>query len=175
MDRDIKAKDVKAKGKSKKAKVRTGSRLIIKAFILPFAFLLLPFAFFTSCTLKASRSGIPPEAQNAIDSITNDMAAGRFEKIYEEAADEWQRTTTPQKSNEFFQTLKAKLGNVKNRSYNSATEQHATSGNLPGHSFVITYQTTFERGEGMETFTMLERDGRWLLAGYFVNSNALTP
>jgi len=146
------------------------SALCIHHFIFfPLLFLLL----LSSCTLKASRSGIPPEAQDAIDSITNDMAAGRFEKIYEEATDEWRHTTTQQKSNEFFQTLKTKLGNVKNRSYHSATEQHATGGAISGHSLVISYQTTFERGEGMETFTLLERDGRWLLAGYFVNSDAL--
>ncbi len=127
----------------------------------------------SSCTLKASRGGIPPEAQSAIDSITNDIAAGRYEKIYAEAADEWRRTTTEQKAAEFFQTLKTKLGNVKSRSYLSATEQHASGGDIPGHSFVITYQTTFERAEGMETFTLVEREGRWLLAGYFVNSDAL--
>ena len=173
MDRIVKAKDVKAKGKRQKVKVRTGSRLTLKIYIFTFSFYLFTFAFFTSCTLKASRGGVPPEAQNAIDSITNDMAAARYEKIYEEAADEWRRTTTEEKSTEFFQALKTKLGNVKSRSYHSATEQRAGTGALPGHSFVIIYQTTFERGEGMETFTLLERDGRWLLAGYLVNSDAL--
>jgi hypothetical protein len=41
------------------------------------------------------------------------------------------------------------------------------------HRLVIRYETKFERGDGLETFTLLERDGRWLLAGYFVNSDAL--
>ena len=162
------------RGRGKEVKGRTHNRRSLFPFYpLP----LLPVLLFASlalasCALRASREGIPPQAQAAIDSITEDMAAGRYQKIYEESAEEWRRTTSEQKSDEFFKTLKAKLGNVKNRSYHSATESQA-GGNLPGHSFVITYNTTFERGEGMETFTLLERDGRWLLAGYLVNSDAL--
>jgi hypothetical protein len=38
---------------------------------------------------------------------------------------------------------------------------------------VVVYQTSFERGEGMETFTLLGRAGQWYLARYFVSSNAL--
>jgi hypothetical protein len=35
------------------------------------------------------------------------------------------------------------------------------------------YQTRFQQGDGMETFTLVEQNGRWLLARYFVNSTAL--
>jgi len=37
----------------------------------------------------------------------------------------------------------------------------------------VVYQTSFERGEGMETFTLIERNGQWRLARYFVTSMAL--
>jgi hypothetical protein len=45
----------------------------------------------------------------------------------------------------------------------------------------VVYQTTFDhtRGTppqpvmGMETFTLLERGGRWYLGGYFLTSDAL--
>ena len=130
-------------------------------------------ALFTGCALKASHSGIPPQAQEAIDAVSNDIAEGRYEKIYTEAAEEWRRETTLEQSSTTFKTLKDKLGNVKGRSFHSAAEQSSTSGSLPGHSFIITYKTTFDRGDGMETFTLVERDDRWLLARYFVNSNAL--
>ena len=33
-------------------------------------------------------------------------------------------------------------------------------------SSYLSYQTRFERGEGMETFTLIEENGRWLLARY---------
>ena len=121
------------------------------------------------CTLKANRGGIPPAAQAVIDSTAKDIAEDRYEKIYNEAAEEWRQATTLEQSNATFKTLKDKLCNVKSRSFHSATEQDATS----GHSFVITYATSFERAEGMETFTLVERDGNWLLARYFVNSEAL--
>ena len=121
------------------------------------------------CTEKANRRGIPSAAQAVIDATANDIAEGRYEKIYNEAAEEWREATTLEQSSATLKTLKEKLGNVKSRSFHSATEQDSTS----GHTFTITYKTTFERAEGMETFTLVERDGRWLLARYFVSSEAL--
>jgi hypothetical protein len=121
------------------------------------------------CALKASRGGVPVQAQAAIDVTSQDIASGNYEKIYREAAEEWRGAITPEQSNATFKTLKERLGGVRTRSFHSATEQES-SGN---HSFTITYATTFERAEGMETFTLVERDKRWLLARYFVNSEAL--
>ena len=160
---------MKAKGKSKKAKVRRQPLLIKCGFSLIFTFCLLPFAFFVGCALKASRGGIPPQAQAVIDTTTSDIAEGRYEKIYNEAAEEWRQAATLEQASATFKTLKDKLGNVRSRSYHSATEQDSTD----NHTFIITYTTTFERAEGMETFTLVERDQRWLLARYFVNSDAL--
>ncbi len=160
---------LKAKGKSKKAKGRRKPLLTKCGFSLTFTFCLLAFAFFAGCTLKANRGGIPPQAQATIDAVSADIAEGRYEKIYTEAAEEWRQAATLEQSNETFKTLKVKLGNVRSRSFHSATEQDTTS----GHSFVIAYKTSFERADGMETFTLVERDRRWLLARYFVNSDAL--
>ena len=140
--------------------------------LLPLLILFL-FASLASCTLQASKKGIPPEAQAAIDETSSDISEGRYEKIYTEAAEEWKKATTLEQSNATFETLKTKLGEVTSRAFHSASEQQNSSGTLPGHSFVITYKTTFDRGEGMETFTLIERDGRWRLARYFVNSDAL--
>jgi hypothetical protein len=130
-------------------------------------------AFVAACTLQATRKGIAPETQAAIDETSRDIADGRYEKIYREAAEEWRQATTLEQSNATFEVLKTKLGAVTSRAFHSATEQQNSSGALPGHSFVITYKTTFDRGEGMETFTLIERDGHWQLARYFVNSDGL--
>jgi hypothetical protein len=165
---------LKAKGKSKKVKVWTGLRLTsLTSLRLTFAFCFLTFTFSAGCALQASRVGIPPQAQEAIDGVSNDLTDDNYEKIYKEAAEEWRQATTLEQSSATFKTLKDKLGNAKSRSYHSATEQRSTSGALPGHTFIITYKTTFDRGDAMETFTLIERDGRWLLARYFVNSEAL--
>ena len=80
---------------------------------------------------------------------------------------------TLEQSNEVFKTLRTKLGKVESRSLNSATEQRNSGGVLKGHVFILSYETRFERGEGMETFTLIEDNGNWLLARYFVNSTAL--
>ena len=72
-----------------------------------------------------------------------------------------------------FSTVKEKLGKVKSRQLHAAAEENRSNGRLPGHSFVLTYDTKFERGEGMETFTLVEHNGHWLLAKYFVNSTGL--
>ncbi len=131
--------------------------------------ILVALLFATGCTLKANRGGVPAEARATVDAVSDDMAGGRYEKIYNEAAEEWRQATTPEESEATFKKLKDRLGNVRTRSFHTATEQDGTG----GHSFVITYATTFERAEGMETFTLIERDGRWQLARYFVNSDAL--
>lgn len=125
------------------------------------------------CALVASREGVPSAAQAAIDAVSRDITEDNYEKVYNEAAEEWRKARTPDESKTILKTLKEKLGNVKSRSFHSATEQRNTGGQLPGHVFIIAYQTSFERGEGMETFTLVERDGQWQLARYFVNSNAL--
>lgn len=141
----------------------------------PFFAVALFFAAIISaaCNAGANRGGIPPQAQAVVDELTQDFDNGSYEKIYNEAAAQWREKSSLDESNKFFQTLKIKLGPVKNRSFHTARDQQNTGGQVPGHSFVITYETAFERAEGMETFTLIERDGRWQLAGYFVNSDAL--
>jgi len=114
-----------------------------------------------------------PEQQAAIDRVTEDIAAARDAKLYEEAADEWRAVVTPEQSRDNLERVRTRLGRVQSRALHTGTEKDTTAGPLKGHSLVAIYQTTFERGTGMETFTLLERDGRWLLAGYTVTSDAL--
>jgi len=125
------------------------------------------------CALHASRGGVPPEVQAAVLSIGEDADEGRYEKIHSEASDEWRNDATLEKTTSVFSTITNKLGKVKERQLHAASEENTSSGRLPGHSFVLTYDTKFERGEGMETFTLVERKGQWQLAKYFVNSTAL--
>jgi hypothetical protein len=135
--------------------------------------LLLYAALVLACAVDQKRSGLPPQAQAAIDSIGEDISQGRYEKMYQEAAEEWRSANTSEQSEAAFKTLKERLGEVRTRAYQTAREEQSSSGPLPGHTLVVTYYATFERGEGMETFTLVERKGQWQLARYFVNSNAL--
>ena len=108
-----------------------------------------------------------------IGTVTDDIAQERYEKIYSESSELWKHDASPEQSTEVLKTLHAKLGKVESRTMHSATEQQNSGGVLKGRVFIISYQTKFERGEAMETFTLIDENGRWKLARYLVNSTAL--
>jgi hypothetical protein len=116
---------------------------------------------------------VPSEVNEVITSVGENVAQERYEQIYKESSDLWKRDATLEQSNEVFKTLRTKLGKVESRTLHSATEQQNSGGVLKGHVYILTYQTRFERGDGMETFTLIEENGQWRLARYFVNSTAL--
>jgi Protein of unknown function (DUF4019) len=127
----------------------------------------------SACSEAMRRRGIPADAKAVLDTAIEDIDAGRYEKLYREAADEWRNEATLEESKATFMTLREKLGGVRTRNLQTAREEDTSTGPIPGHSIVVVYQTSFERGGGMETFTLLEHGGRWYLARYFVTSNQL--
>jgi hypothetical protein len=135
-------------------------------------FVLILLFLFCGCGLKTS-GGIPVEVESVIGTITDDIAQERYDKVYSEASSLWKQDATAEQSAEVLKTLHAKLGTVQNRALHSATEQENSGGPLKGHVFIVTYQAKFERGEAMETFTVIDENGRWKLARYLVNSTAL--
>ena len=143
--------------------------------IRPFtcALILLVAVISFGCGANPGRRTTPPEVESAIATISEEIAAERYDKIYNEASGLWRQDSTLEQSTAAFKTLRTRLGLVENRMLQSATEQQNSSGPLKGRAYIITYRTKFQNGEGMETFTLVERDGRWLLARYFVNSTGL--
>ena len=127
----------------------------------------------SGCGQEAQRGRVPSEVQEVVTNVGDLMAQERYEEIYNESSDLWRKEVTLEQSNEVFKTLRTKLGKVESRSLHSATEQQNSSGILKGHVYILAYQTRFERGEGMESITLIEENGRWLLARYFVNSTNL--
>jgi hypothetical protein len=133
------------------------------------------FALFlsVSCSQSVRHSGMPAGAQTVLDTAIEDIDAGRYEKLYHEAADEWRNDSTLDESKATFQKLHDKLGKVRTRDLQSVREEQTGSAPIVGHSVIAIYQTSFEQGSGMETFTLLERHGGWYLGRYYVTSNAL--
>jgi hypothetical protein len=127
----------------------------------------------SACGRDVDRARVPTEVLEVVTHVGDQIAQGRYEEIYNESSDLWKRDVTLEQSNEVFKTLQTKLGKVESRSLHSAAEQQNSSGTLKGHVFILSYETRFERGAAMETFTLIEDNGRWLLARYFVNSTAL--
>ena len=138
-----------------------------------FLIVLLCMLVVAACGGDTDRGRVPSEVQEVITNVGEDIAQERYEKIYNEASELWRRDVTLEQSNEVFKTLRTKLGKVESRSLNSAAEQQNSGGPLKGHVFILSYETRFERGDGMENFTLIEENGQWLLARYFVNSTAL--
>lgn len=136
--------------------------------------LLIVFLFaLTAACRQAERTRVPSEVNEVIANIGEQIAQERYEQIYNESSELWKKQVTLEQSNEVFKTLRTKLGRVETRALNSAMQQENSGGVLKGHVFILSYETRFERGDGMETFTLIEENGRWLLARYFVNSTAL--
>jgi len=131
--------------------------------------LLLSLAFAAACGVEQKRSGLPTDAQAAIDSVTSDLARADYEKIYADAAEEWRQTTRADESRANLERIRNALGGVLSRAQVGAQEREARE----GRTLVVSYNTRFERADAIETFTLVERSGRWLLARYVVNSNAL--
>ena len=135
--------------------------------------LLTLLVFVLACNTGTHRTGIPAAAQSTLDSALEDIDAGRYEKLYNEAADEWRHESTLDQAKATFKTLRDKLGSVRTRDLQSAREEQTDTAPVAGHSLTAIYQTSFERGTGMETVTLLEHGGRWYLARYFVTSREL--
>ncbi len=135
--------------------------------------LLLTAATACACGINNQRTRVPSEVEEVVASIGNNLDQERYEQIYNDSSDLWKQDVTLEQSNEVFKTLRSKLGKVENRSLHSAAEQQNSGGPLKGHAFILSYETRFERGAGMETFTLIEQDGHWRLARYLVNSTDL--
>ena len=143
--------------------------LYLSAFLIAF----LPVLTVSACRGNVERARVPSQVQDVVARVGEQIAQERYEQIYNESSERWKQDVTLEQSNEVFKTLHTKLGKIESRSLNSATEQQNSGGVLKGHVFILSYETNFERGEGMETFTLIEENGQWLLARYFVNSTAL--
>lgn len=127
----------------------------------------------SACRETTERGRVPSEVQEVVTSIGDLMAQEHYEQIYNDSSDLWKKDVTLEQSNEVFKQLREKLGKVENRTLHSANEQENSGGPLKGHVFILAYETRFERGQAMETFTLIEQNGRWQLARYLVNSTAL--
>ncbi|MFL6333079.1 MAG: DUF4019 domain-containing protein [Pyrinomonadaceae bacterium] len=105
--------------------------------------------------------------------MTEDVAAGRDEKVYGEAAPEWRAKVSAEENTRILARVRERLGRVESRALTKGTEQQSASPPLSGHTLELFYSTRFERGSATERFTLLERGGDWLLAGYTVTSDVL--
>jgi hypothetical protein len=170
VDRALKAKVKRQKAKVEDALRAKNFRLTSRP-IFTFAFCLFTFTFH-GCVVDERRS-VPAGAQEAVERVTEDIAAGRDEKVYAEAAGEWRAAVTSDENARMLSRVRERLGRVESRALRSGREQQSAAAPLSGHALELVYATRFERGAATEKFTLLERGGEWLLAGYSVSSDLL--
>lgn len=140
----------------------------------PLSILLIAvFLILITACQDVERGRVPSEVQEVVANVGDLITQEQYDRIYNESSERWKQDVTLEQSNETFKTLRSKLGKVESRSLHSATEQENSGGPLKGHVFILAYQTRFEAGEGMETFTIIEENGQWRLVRYRVNSTAL--
>ena len=124
-----------------------------------------------ACGGGARRNGIPPSAQAVLDAAIQDIDAGNYDKLYQEASDEWRNQVSIEDSRAKMQQMRDSMGKVKTRTLQTAREEQTSTAPVAGHSLTAFYQATFERGDGMEAFVLVEHGGRWYLAKYYVTSS----
>src|SRR5918995_3783005 len=73
-----------------------------------------------ACNVSERRT-MPPEVETAIASVGEDIAAERYEKIYNESSELWKQAATLEESVNTFKTLRTKLGTFESRTLQSAT------------------------------------------------------
>jgi hypothetical protein len=152
---------------------RAINRLILEMRRPSRTFFVCTLLCFAACNASVRRSGIPAGAQTALQEAIDDIDAGRYERLYQEAADEWRNQSSLEDSKATMQMMSAKLGKARTRTQQTAREEQTSTAPVAGHSVTVIYQTTFDRGEGIETFTLVEHGGKWALAKYYVSSSGL--
>jgi hypothetical protein len=155
---------------------RQGNPVFRLARLSPSSFCSLLTAYcllLTGCTVDDRRSSLPPGAQAAIDRLTVRYNEGSFAEVYAEAAEEWRAAATADESRATLERARERLGRVVSRQTVRAAVQEGGAGAQGARTVSLNYNTKFERADAHEAVTLVERDGRWQLARYTVNSDAL--
>ncbi|WP_125461537.1 MULTISPECIES: hypothetical protein [Rhodomicrobium] len=96
-------------------------------------------------------------------------AAKQFDAIYAEASDEFKQATTAADLGKLLTMFDQKLGPLKSTEPNGWRVNHTPTTTTVYYGL----KSQFERGAGTETFVFFIRDGKAVLGGYNIQSNAL--
>ena len=109
------------------------------------------------------------QTDGAVAGFHNALNAGRFDPIYDGAAQDLKAAATRDKLNGLLTAVHRKLGAFKSGS-RVGWNDNVTTG---GHYVTVNYAANYERGHANEEFVFRISDGKAALAGYHVNSDAL--
>jgi hypothetical protein len=119
----------------------------------------------TSCNPVKSTA----EADKAAAEFHALFDAEDYEKIFDAAHADFKASQPKVDTIDFLRSVREKLGTTKST---NRTRWQANSFNMKTN-VVLTFETEFENGKGVETFTYRIADGSAVLLGWHVSSNAL--
>jgi hypothetical protein len=134
------------------------------------SFLTVMVLCLLSATVTASETK-ENEALRAARAWLAVVDAGDYDESWNAAAGYFRNALSQQQWRQTLTGVRQPLGNVVSRELRGKTYATELPGAPDGEYVVIQFNTTFENKRvAIETVTpMLENDGSWLVAGYFIN------
>jgi len=108
-------------------------------------------------------------ARAGVTRFHQQLDAGKFDEIYNEAAPEFRSATTHEDFLAFAGAVHRKLGAVRDATQTNFSVNWTTSGTR----VVVDYTTKFDQGDAVEHFTWKIDGDKAVLVGYNINSKAL--
>jgi hypothetical protein len=117
-----------------------------------------------------ARCGGEPPVDALADQWLAGIDAGDYARSWKEAAEFFQKAITAEAWGMALTTFRKPLGAVKSRKIRDMKEAKTLPGAPDGKYWIIQFDTSFAaKAEAVETVTfMLEKDGSWKAAGYFI-------
>ena len=109
------------------------------------------------------------EADKAAVELHALFDAEDYGKIFDTAHADFKASQPKAETINFLRSIREKLGTIKST---NRTGWQANSVNMKTN-VVLTFETEFENGKGVETFTYRIENGKATLLGWYVNSKAL--
>jgi len=137
------------------------------------ALLCIAASAFVAINLLAAQTAKYREpADPAVKQFHEQLAAGQYVAIYDEADETLRRTTSESDFVNLLQSVHQRLGDAQNLNLTSTAVSWHGGGRM---SIGVTYDTRFTHGIATEQFLWQEQDNRVALGRYQIRSNVLTP
>jgi hypothetical protein len=131
--------------------------------------LLAPLFAVTLLLCACSPSLSTADSEAAVGKFHQQFDAGSFDEVYGNAAPELKAATSKDKFLSFMTVVHRKLGNILSTKQANWRVFAGTNGNF----IDLVYNTTFEHGQGVESFRFRTDLGAPQLVGYNINSTDL--
>ena len=124
----------------------------------------------TSGIVLGSDTGRQAAALSAAQKWLALVDAGKYAESWNEAAELFKNAVSSQQWEQAARAARKPLGNLIDRQFRSSTYQSTLPGAPDGEYVVIQFEASFEnKRAAVETVTpMLDQDGAWRVAGYFI-------